>query len=66
MEMNAAPRLGSVHYDPSASNVMRCHNCGSQVVVDKHKPVTTVYCMECAMEIVRKSKLKAELRVPSE
>jgi ribosomal protein S27E len=63
-ELNAAPRLGSVHYDPSAANLMKCQDCGSQVVVDKRKPVTTVYCLECAMEIARKSNLKTELRVP--
>lgn len=65
-ELNAGPRLGSVHYDPSTANLMKCQDCGSQVVVDKSKQVTTVYCMECAMEIARKSNLKTELRVPIE
>ena len=63
-ELNAAPRSGSVHYDPNLANLMKCNGCECQVVVDKRKPVAAVYCMECAMEIARKSNLKTELRVP--
>jgi hypothetical protein len=63
-ELDVAPRLGSVAYNPDTSVLMACHQCASQVVVDKRKRVAVVHCMECAMDIVKRNNLKAELRVP--
>jgi len=63
-EINAGPRIGEVSYHPEKSILVPCCQCGFQVVVDKRRPVNSVYCMQCAMDLVKKNNLKAELRVP--
>lgn len=63
-QINAGPCLGEVRYNPDMSVLMQCCECGTQVVVDRHKlPIDTVYCMPHALDLIKRSGLKAEIDV---
>ena len=62
---NAAPRVDGFHDHSDTCNIMVCQQCGSKVWVNKCLSLdSTVYCIECIKEIVRKKKTTPHWNFP--